>query len=52
MLFERKIRFIRDDGTFDHTKYMELLNKARGELNKKRSAKSKRFTAASQPIII
>lgn len=53
MFFERKIRFIRDDGTFDHSKFMDLLTKARTELHKKKSAKQGKMSQRlSQPVII
>ncbi|MDQ1343724.1 MAG: type pilus assembly protein PilC, partial [Patescibacteria group bacterium] len=53
MFFERKIRFIRDDGTFDHSKYMDLLTKARAELHKKKKAKSGKMAAKlAQPVLI
>lgn len=40
-LFERKITFFREDGSFDHTKFMELLNKARADLHKKKQSDQK-----------
>ncbi len=32
-MFERKAKFIRDDGTFDNTKFRDLLTKARKAVN-------------------
>lgn len=53
MFFERKIRFIRDDGTFDPSKFTSLLEKARSEMHKKRSAGQGRIAAKlSQPVVI
>ncbi|MFZ3232101.1 MAG: hypothetical protein WA194_00925 [Patescibacteria group bacterium] len=52
MFFERKIRFIRDDGTFDHSKFMDLLTKARAELHKKKKKQGKMSQKLSQPVVI
>lgn len=53
MFIERKIRFIRDDGTFDPSKFTALLEKARSEMHKKRAAKQGKIAAKlSQPVVI
>lgn len=53
MFYERKIRFIRDDGTFDPSKFTSLLERARSEMHKKRAQKQGRVAAKlSQPVII
>ena len=51
-IFERKIRFLREDGSFDHTKFLNLLNKARNELHNKKGKDSKTAKALSKPILI
>ncbi len=51
-LFAQKIRFYREDGSFDDSKFMELLKKSRADLNKTKSGKNKRVRAATQPILI
>jgi type IV pilus assembly protein PilC len=53
MFFERRIRFFREDGSFDHTKFMDLLNKARADLhNKKKTTRKIKADLLNQQIII
>jgi type IV pilus assembly protein PilC len=51
-LFERKTKFFRDDGSFDHTKFMDLLTKARTGLHQKKKTTSRLRAHANTPILI